>query len=141
MNKRKNWEVIIGTIGGLSIVGGGIGIYYAVKNKDAKNSDPKNDFHITEKTTSIYQDVDIFPKLNAGYFYQYVKMQNGKPIITDDFVAAVAKKVISEMKVTDGNIEFSYQIEKDGQSATVSFLWNNEQHGEKGKTYKFFLSV
>lgn len=87
------------------ICAAGVGIYYSLSKKSKNTQDNHSTKIQTTETKSIYGMVDIFPKINSYDFYADIRVEDGQPVITDDFVADVITKVIKDVKVTDGNIK------------------------------------
>lgn len=145
--KNKKKKVFWLSIGGITLIGAGIGGYYYFSNNH-KNSKsdirplPRPEISVHEQDVhSIFNSIDIFPKISNFEIYSEVRIENGKGIITDDLIAFLINKVIKGAKVTDGKINFNYEIAPDKQSARVTFNWEKDKDHVFWKTYKLTLSV
>lgn len=111
----------------------GITTYAIIKtNQNQNNLDwSSND----DKQDDDYDNIDIFPQLNIYDFYQYLKIINGKPTITDDFIAAVIKKVITDIKLINGTLNYEILISTT-TSLKIAFQFQTLANTYE-KTYDF----
>lgn len=123
------------------VCGAGVGIYFSMSHKKTESKTPVKSNLATSETKSIYGMVDIFPKLNSYEFYSDLRIENGEAIMNDDFVAAVITKVIKDVKVTDGDIKWSYDIDQARKNLSLTFNWDKGGGNSFWKTYNFSLSV
>lgn len=136
---KKKMKLAIGVLTPVAICGAGVGIYYVVKSKNAKQ---EVNIDVTEtKSKTIYGLVDIFPKVNPYEFYDEIRIINGQPQITDDFTSSVVTKILKEIKMTDGNIKWGIKMAEDRKSLQVTFNWEKDAEHNYWKTYTFTLSV
>lgn len=146
-NKLSKYKKYLAIIISFTVVGvAGLTYYFVTLNKKTSvgttqpKSEDGNDQFGLGNHQSIY-GVEIFPNLSIYDFYSKLKIENGICIITDDFIAAVITKVISETKITDGNIYFTYALSNNRQNLSVSFEWKKDTANAFWKTYNFSLSV
>lgn len=119
----------------------------AVKMNEGTN--PSNNKNVPEyiapQTTQTSSDLlskfRVFPELKSSYFYKYLKMRDGKPYISDMFISQVVNKVLKETQVSDGKIEWAYDLSDDKQTLKLTFKWDSGNQGRVfSKTYKFNIS-
>lgn len=140
--KYKKYLLILFPFVAIGIAG--LTYYFVIKNQSTKSEYIKSEDVKEQFTTSDSQTiygVEVFPKLTIYDFYQELRIDDGKCIITDDFVASVITRVLSQSKITDGNIYFDYVLSNDRQNLSVSFEWKKDEANNFWQTYNFSLSV
>lgn len=149
--KHKKIAATIGIMLPLVIVGAGFGIYFLLRDKDEKQitrSENKDNIvsgennPITTKTEnnldgSIYEKMNIFPKINPFQFYDYLKIIDGEAVMDDDFISEVANYVLKNTHITDGKIFFDYK-QSNKQNLEITFYWNHNSH-DYWQTYTFTI--
>lgn len=134
--------ITIGVVSPIAAAAVGVGIYwgFAKKKSETVVGQKHSQIEVTTSSNSIYDKVDIFPNINQYDFYQYIRIEDGKPVIDDNFIAKVINYVIKNTRVTDGDISMNY-TQPDIQSLSVTFYWVKDGEKEYWKTYNFSLSV
>lgn len=144
--KLRKGVIVVGTLIPIVAVSTGLYFYYHSKKESTQNiihSSQKSGSHqtsTTNETNDIYDKVKIFPQLNYDILYPYVRMKDGKYIITDDFISAVINYVISHMKVTDGNLHYKYELPTPS-SLKITFYWSKPNTKEYWMTYTANVSM
>lgn len=148
MKSKKFRKAIItaGTIIPLVAAGGGLYFYYQSQRSHKSNlgnvsqKSGTNTSVASNDINDIYDKVKIFPKLDTTTLYKYVRMENGKYIITEDFISGVINFVISNMKVVDGNLHYKYELPTPS-SLKITFYWSKPHTKEYWTTYTVNLSM
>lgn len=130
----------------------GTGVFIASKMNTAdvpKTYDPKRFTEAdnvqtkegTSDTSSLINKFQIFPMLNSHQFYKYIRLdENHEPTITDEFISRVVNYVIKEMKISDGKIDWGYQMISK-KEMNITFKWISGIQGRIfSKTYHFDIT-
>ena len=84
----------------------------------------------------------IFPKLDNSQFYKYIRIVDGVPIINNEFISHVVHKVLKDIQISDGTIDWGYELSDDKQHLSVTFKWNADSQSKVfTKTYHFNVNV
>ena len=82
--------------------------------------------------------INAYPDLFPDEFYQYIDFISDKPHISDNMIAKLVKKVISDMAITDGSVSWGYKRVSD-EIVDVSFKWKGAS-GNQSRTYELKLN-
>ena len=126
--------VILGAVIPVVLVATGITTYFLLKNKSSSDE-------ITVTTSTEGVEVEYFPDtIDFDALYDEIRIENGQPVITDDFIALAIKEILSGASITESDIQLGWEQE-DPQTADISFrvpIGNDEY---STKTYHFDISV
>lgn len=90
---------------------------------------------------SLLSRFKIFPQINAQQFYKYIKMRDGKPYMDDIFIAQVVNKVLKDIQISDGHIEWAYTMNDQKDDLKLTFKWLSDGQGRVfTKTYRLNIS-
>ena len=143
LTKKKKILITVGTL--VPIVGASIGllVYYNVnKNKEVNLADGlmSQGANQVQEPNTIYDNMDIFPKLTTSDFYKYIRFENGHHVIDNDFIAAVINYVVSNMKVVGGSVHYKYD-QSAPSSLNITFYWSKSNTKEYWRTYSINLTT
>ena len=143
LNKKKKALITFGTI--IPIAGASIGllVYYNTnKNKeiDHNNSYQSISQNNSQESSEIYDNMDIFPKLSTSDFYKYIRYENGRHVINNDFIAAIINYVVANMKVAGGNVHYKYE-QSSSTALNITFYWSKANTKEYWRTYSINLTT
>jgi methionyl-tRNA synthetase len=111
-------------------------IYFNTENLIPKNSLFK------KKNTTINQNIEwnVFPKLKIESFYDQIIIKNGKPYISDNFIANVVEKVIKETKISHSNIRWGYRF-KNANRTEINFYFETTIYFNKKLRKKYNFKI
>lgn len=143
MNKRKKAIITFGTI--IPIAGASIGllVYYNThKNNEINHNNAYQNItqNNIQESSDIYDNMEIFPKLETSDFYKYIRYENGRHIINNDFIAAVINYVVANMKVVGGNVHYKY-TQSSPTTLNITFYWSKANTKEYWRTYSINLTT
>ena len=105
----------------------------------------KNELNKSDKETSVLNQnvynegfINAYPDLFPDEFYKYIDFSNDKAHISDNLIAKLVKKVISDMAITDGAVSWAYE-RHGNKTVDVSFKWNGSS-GNQSRTYEIKLN-
>ena len=148
---KKIGKIILTTV---PIVGtlGGVGAYIAVhmnKGQPETTVTSNNKYlppdEVTEsdgsKSSQLVDKFQVFPQLRQEQFYKYIRIESGRAVMNKDFIANVVNYVIKNMQISDGSIEWGYQVNGYRTWLKLTFKWITGLQGRTfTKTYSFDLS-
>ncbi|WKX02686.1 MHO_1590 family protein [Candidatus Mycoplasma mahonii] len=110
--------------------------------EDLKKSAKKNyDKKKKTKNDDLFQ---VFPVLSGYDFYKYIiiSKSGAESLFTDKFIAAVIKKVVTEMNITQGVLKWGFE-RVSSSILDIKFSWVTPKPEERiySKTYHFTLDI
>ena len=114
------------------------GTYLGVSIYKKRNQEMRTDLNTHKDLVEFNsgENINIFPKLNQSIFYDFLVLENQKPIITQKLIANVIKFVVPRINTTNDNVHWSYKLSED--KSQCLFYFEVQEDGEiYNKEYLF----
>lgn len=91
----------------------------------------------------VYQNHDItslrYPSVFENEFYDKIRIEEGKPTLTDQLIADIAFKIIFNLKIIGGTLHWNYRWENEGNTLLYTFKWISSANVSYIKSYRVHL--
>ncbi|TQC51484.1 hypothetical protein E1I18_02240 [Mycoplasmopsis mucosicanis] len=88
----------------------------------------KSNSNIEKKAThDAINNENIFPSISSSQFYEYIQIEDGKPVFDKNIFTAVYKYVVSSLQSNVEKIDFDYEF-KTKSKLVIKFIAYNQDN-------------
>lgn len=138
----KNELTVAGIVGGSST---GSTITTSPSQKiyeDNDPYDPSDDVLSGNYVDGKYNNYDStarFPIITDNEFYDRIRIEEGEATLTNQMIAEIAFKIIFNMKIIGGKLQWAHKWEDEGKTLLYTFKWISSSNVSYIKSYKVHL--